>query len=192
MNPPRTIAGIAVVISLAWNINSCNSTSPESEGTEAKIEMVTEPFEARFLGTYTYAGPDTLPMPKCTDTLSTWRAIVDCQGTVNIFGDMTVHFDFCGNEKGYYGNTSAYMLDSENDTLFITCTGQVIQGKTEEHPAYVVSYWKDDFEILGGTGKFAGATGNGKTDDYNSSEDSSSHHHWTGSITYQKQIPRPD
>ena len=52
----------------------------------------------------------------------------------------------------------------------------------------MMSYWKDDFEILGGTGKFSDAPGKGKTNDYNSSEDPNSHHFWTGSITYQKQL----
>ncbi|MBP1668794.1 MAG: hypothetical protein H6Q21_1160, partial [Bacteroidetes bacterium] len=47
-------------------------------------------------------------------------------------------------------------------------------------------YWRDPFEILGGTGKFKGATGKGTTDDYNSSEDPYSHHHWTGTITLLK------
>jgi hypothetical protein len=42
----------------------------------------------------------------------------------------------------------------------------------------VVSYWKDPFVILGGTGKYEGATGDIITDDYNSSEDPYSHHHW--------------
>ena len=63
---------------------------------------------------------------------------------------------------------------------------EVITGRLEDHPDYVVSYWRDPFEILGGTGRFEGAFGGGMTDDYNSSEDTNSHHHWKGTITMKK------
>ncbi len=56
----------------------------------------------------------------------------------------------------------------------------------EDHPDHVVSYWRDPYKILGGTGKFEGATGEGMTDDYNSSEDQNSHHHWKGTMTLLK------
>lgn len=69
----------------------------------------------------------------------------------------------------------------------MSCEGRVIEGKTEEHPSSVIEYWQDDFEILGGTGKFEGATGKGKTDDYNNSEDPNSHHHWKGTISLIKE-----
>jgi hypothetical protein len=101
-------------------------------------------------------------------------------------GAIEVHFDFCANEQGYYGNQSSYMVDKSNDTLFISCEGRVIEGKMAEHPSFVTEYWKDDFEILGGTGKYAEATGGGVTDDYNSSEDPNSHHYWKGSISLIK------
>ena len=42
--------------------------------------------------------------------------------------------------------------------------------------------WRDPFVFKGGTGRFEGASGGGKTDDYNSSEDPNSHHHWKGTI----------
>ena len=103
-------------------------------------------------------------------------------------GDIKVHFDFCGNEPGYYGNAYGYFVDESNDTLFISGDygGRVIEGKTEEHPSFITSYWKDDFKLIGGTGKYEDATGKGVTDDYNSSEDPNSHHHWKGTITMKK------
>ena len=192
MKKQPIITAFLVAACFAFNFYSCGNSSSASNETEGKAEAaattVTESFEAEFLGTYIYAGPDTISTPKCTDTLSVWRAIVDCIGTSNIMGDIKVHFDFCGNENGYYGNTFAYMVDQSNDTLFIkSLEGQVKQGKTEEHPSFVTSYWRDDFEILGGTGKYKGALGGGKTDDYNSSEDSNSHHFWKGTITLNKE-----
>jgi hypothetical protein len=156
------------------------------KGTKNSPEMITIPFTADFIGNYTFAGPDTLPNPKCADPFTAWRAIVDGKGTGTELGDFSMHFDFCGDSLSHYGNTYAFMVGDQGDTLFVSCAGQVIDGKLAEHPGYVISYWRDPFEILGGTGKFRGATGNGKTDDYNSSEDPNSHHHWTGNITMMK------
>jgi len=180
MKKLQIITTLALV--LLFNFYSCKNSSSDSKKSEDKDVMVTETFEAEFTGSYIYFGPDTLLPPKCTDSLSA-RIIVDCKGTSNIMGDIKVHFDFCGNEQGYYGNIYGYFVDESNDTLFISSGGKVIEGKTEEHPSFVTSYWKDDFEIIGGSGKFEGATGKGKTDDYNSSEDPNSHHHWKGTIT---------
>lgn len=186
MKKLKIIATFTLVLFLALNFYSCKNSSSESKKAEDKTEMVTEAFEAEFIGNYIYLGPDTLLPQKCTDSLSS-RIIVDCEGTSNIMGDIKIHFDFCGNEQGYYGNTYGYFVDESYDTLFVYCEGKVIEGKMEEHPFFVTSYWKDDFEILGGTGKFEGATGKGKTDDYNSSEDPNSHHNWKGTITVNKE-----
>ena len=59
-------------------------------------------------------------------------------------------------------------------------------GRLDDHPEYVTSWWKDPWEITGGTGRFEGATGSGYTDDYNSAIDPYSHHRWTGTITMLK------
>ncbi len=175
----KVITALALGLCLVFNLFFCKKS-------EDKDVMVTETFEAKFTGSYIYFGPDTLLHKKCPDSLP-FRVIVDCIGTSNIMGDINVHFDFCANEQGYYGNQSSYIVDKNNDTLFVSCEGQVIEGKTDEHPSFVTEYWKDDFEILGGTGKYEGATGKGKTDDYNSSEDPNSHHHWKGTITLVKE-----
>ena len=171
------------VLCCAMSFYACGNSSTESKKSGDETKVITEAFNAEFIGTYVHAGPDTLQPKKCSDSLSVWRAIVDCKGTANVMGDVNVHFDFCGDKDGNYGNTYAYMVDESQDTLFITCEGQVIQGKTEGHPQFVTSYWKDNFEILGGTGKYEGVTGSGMTDDYNSSEDPNSHHRWKGTIT---------
>ena len=186
MKKLKIIAALTLVLCLVFNFYSCKNSSSDSKKSEDKDVMVTETFEAEFTGSYIYFGPDTLLTPKCTDSLSA-RIIVDCKGTSNIMGDIKVHFDFCGNEQGYYGNIYGYFVDESNDTLFISSEGKVIEGKTEEHPSFVTSYWKDEFEIIGGSGKFEGATGKGKTNDYNSSEDPNSHHHWKGTITLIKE-----
>ena len=182
----HTVTSFLLPLFLAFTLSSCNNAGSESQNTGQQAEMVPQDFDATFLGTYTYAGPDTLANSKCTGDLADWRAVVDCQGTSNVLGDLTVHFDFCGNQDGTYGNTYAFMVDQNSDTLFVSIEGKVIQGKTDQHPAFVVSYWQDPFEILGGTGKYKGATGTGTSNDYNSSEDRNSHHFWKGTIAIAK------
>jgi len=166
---------ISAVIFMVLLISACNWTK--------NPKMVTVPFSADALGEYKYAGPDTLPNPKCTGDLSAWRAIVDVKGSGTPIGNFTGHFDFCGDTVSHYGNVYAYLIAENGDTLFINTSGQVLPGRLEEHPEFVTSYWKDTIDITGGTGKYKEATGKVISDDYNSSEDPYSHHHWTGSIT---------
>jgi len=144
---------------------------------------VTLPFEADFTGTYTAIYPDSIICgPRYMHVL------VDFTGKNKLLGAFTGNFDFCADSMGYYpgARMKAYMVAENGDTLFISGAGQVLPGRLEDHPEYVVEYWRDPFEILGGTGKYLGATGGGVTDDYNSSEDQNSHHHWKGSITLVK------
>ncbi len=82
---------------------------------------ITETFNADFTGSYTYVGNDTLPSPKCTDTPLAWRAIVDGSGTGSHLGNFVVHFDFCGNDEGSYGNMQAFMVTENSDTLIVSC-----------------------------------------------------------------------
>ncbi|MCB0640192.1 MAG: hypothetical protein KDC44_01070 [Phaeodactylibacter sp.] len=168
----------------AFAIASCKNVKSESQNTDHVAETITKDFTASFVGTYTYVGPDTLDAPKCIGDFSDYfRIIVDCQGTSELLGSVEVHFDFCGHQDGRYGNAYAHMVDQQSDTVFVSCEGTVIQGRTEAHPSFVTSYWKDPFVILGGTGKYKGATGAGMTNDYNSSEDPNSHHQWKGTLT---------
>ena len=147
--------------------------------------METLPFEAEFTGTYTAVYEDSVTCGPCP-----WiHVIVDCTGESNVMGTFTTHFDFCADDQGYYPGKRmvGHMLAENGDTLFVQSAGQVLEGRQEDHPEHVVSYWRDPFEILGGTGKFKGATGGGMGDDYNSSEDENSHHQWEGTITLAKE-----
>jgi hypothetical protein len=183
----KTIIALAVVLCL---VISCGRSGASAKGEKklkkGETEMVTVPFDVTATCNYTYVGPDTLPETKCTEPLNIWRAIVDGKGTGTPIGDFIVHFDFCGDSLSNYGNLEAFMALSDGDTLFVSAEGRVLDGKLEDHPDYVVSYWKDPFFIVGGTGKYEGATGEGMSDDYNSSEDPYSHHHWKGTITMKK------
>lgn len=146
-----------------------------------KTVTVTLPFEAYFTGEYMYVGPgETCKDPQFL------QVIVDFKGTATHLGKITGNFDFCCDAESNYGPTTSFMLAANGDKLFVSCAGRVIDGRLDDHPEYVTSYWRDPFVITGGTGRFEGATGSGITDDYNSSLDPNSHHHWKGEITLLK------
>ena len=146
-----------------------------------KPVMVTVPFKADFIGEY----QSVLPDPTCTPPQGV-RIIVDFEGTGTHLGKFTGNFSFCADAESYYGPSVSYMVAANGDILFVSIEGQVIDGREDDHPDYVLSYWRDPFVILGGTGRFEGATGEGMSDDYNSSEDINTHHHWVGTITMKK------
>ncbi|MBE0677296.1 MAG: hypothetical protein IH592_00890 [Bacteroidales bacterium] len=182
----KTLLFLTAALCLIISCGRSDKSSKKDSLKKGTVEMVTLPFDVNALGNYTYVGPDTLPNPKCAEPYAAWRALVDGKGTGTPVGDFTVHFDFCGDSLSNYGNCDAFMALSDGDTLFVTGAGRVMDGRLDDHPAYVVSYWRDPFVILGGTGKYQGATGDIITDDYNSSEDPNSHHHWKGTITMAK------
>jgi len=162
-------APVAVIL---FMVAACNQTRTES-------------FDASFTGTYTSVTPDSV---LCGP--GGLHVVVDADGKNDLLGDFTVHFSFCVDPEGYYGEKAmkAYLVDSQGDTLFIGMDerGRVIQGRLDEHPSHVISYWQDNFILAGGSGRFEGATGYCVSDDFNSSEDDHSHHHWTGEITLVK------
>jgi len=152
---------------------------------------VTLPFKADFVGTYMYAGPEA--------TCGEWNpeggimngmVINEGGGTGTHLGKFTHYFEFCCEfVTGYYpgGHMSAYFTAANGDILYVTCAGQVLNGRLDYHPADVNSYFKDPFVLIGGTGRFEGATGSGFTDDYNrDSYPENSFHHWKGTITLVK------
>jgi hypothetical protein len=111
-------------------------------------------------------------------------------------GKVSIKFDFCacgpddpsipGSDSKYAGGNSE-LIAANGDILYLYSEGgTVIDGRTDQHPEYVTSYWKDQFTVTGGTGKFEGAPGILVEDDYNSSLDEYSHHHWIGTLTLVK------
>ena len=179
MKTTKNVFFLTLLMCMIILIFNCNRQKP--------LKTVTVPFKADCTGEYKYVGPDTLPEPKCTGSLSLWRAIVDAKGTGDPVGNFTAHFDFCGDSLSHYGNVYAYIIDENGDTLFMDASGWVIDGRLEEHPEFVTSYWRDTIRFIGGTGIYKGATGSVVMDDYNSSEDPYSHHHWTGTIIMLKE-----
>ena len=147
-------------------------------------KTVTMGFNLVFTGNYDYVGPDAV----CGD-FPLWRIINTGEGTGTHFGKLTSHFDFCFNvlDSSYpNGYGFSYFEDKNGDRLYVEVAGFVLDGRVPGMPSFANSYFKDPFTIVGGTGRFEGATGSGMTNDYNSDKDPYSHHHWTGKITLVK------
>ena len=155
--------------------------------------MVTLPFKADFIGTYMYAGPEASCGDWNPEDGIMWGMVInEGSGTGTHLGKFTHYFEFCaefvsGVYPGPTNHMVAFFTAANGDILHIQCSGTVIPGRLDYHPDDVNSYFKDPFVILGGTGRFEGATGCGYTDDYNrDSYPENSFHHWNGTITMVK------
>ena len=144
-----------------------------------------QPFEANFTGEYAnvYTGEE---VKDCPDGFEC-RVVVNFEGTATELGNISGTFNFCAcGPEGEYAPTHSFLVSENGDSLFFSCNGKVIEGRTADHPEFVTSYWRDPFVFTGGTGRFEGASGGGTTDDYNSSLDPNSHHNWKGTLTLKK------
>lgn len=173
---------------------ACNESDDfEFENTESfknnEEKMHTLGFNAVFTGTYQFQGVDDAicgPWPMI-------RVINTGEGNGTHFKKLTSYFDFCVNadDATYpHGYMDAYFEDENGDKLFVSIeSGQVLPGRVPGMPNYALSYFKDHFEITGGTGHFEGATGSGYTNDYNfigKDDVNYTSHHWQGVITLNK------
>jgi len=161
-------------------LNNDNSKIELQSKNDLK-ETVTLGFNVVFTGNYDYIGPSDM----CPGMVIVKN---NGEGTGTHFGKLTSHFEFCIGPGSTYPNgyIDAYFVDENGDRLKVSVGGAVLGGRVPGMPNYANSYFKDPFEILGGTGRFEGATGSGMTNDYNSDKDLYSHHHWQGKINLPK------
>jgi len=186
-------AGICLIVACSKSDSFLNgddiNVSLKKSG--ANPTTVTVPFNADFVGTYMYAGPEASCGEWNPEGGIMWGMVInEGGGTATHLGKFTHYFEFCCEFiSGIYPSTHmyAYFTAANGDILYVYCSGQVLTGRLDYHPADVNSYFKDPFVIMGGTGRFEGATGNGYTDDYNrDSYPNNSFHHWKGTITMVK------
>lgn len=186
------MAIVCLSVSCSKTDESINEDLSANSLKKSKVKYVTVPFKADFLGEYTNFIPGSIA--GCEEGYAV-QVFVDFKGNATHLGKMYGSFKFCAGgpenpdvptPNAQYAPSESYMVAANGDTLFVTISGQVIVGRANDHPEYVVSYFRDPFVILGGTGRFEGATGGGWSDDYNSSLDPNSHHHWRGTITLVK------
>lgn len=177
------IAGVGLLIACSKSDHFWGN-EPLGRTDDPEPVMINIPFKADFITFYT----NVYPEPSCGDNPPwDYRVIVDVDGTATHLGKISGRLEFCCDmSTGIYKDAVGSFVAANGDELFINSWGKVIDGKLPEHPWYVISWWKDPFEFVGGTGRFEGATGGGMTDSFNSSEDDVAHHHWTGTLTLPK------
>ena len=176
----------------------CNKTDDQflDESVELKSAQpheVTVPFEVNLLGEITNMDFEA---QECIDEGYAIRVIVETSGNATHMGKVSLTFDFCTagppdpNIPGSfytYAASSSVLIAANGDKLFLYGEGSSgIIGRTDDHPDYVTDYWRGNITITGGTGRFEGASGELKSDDYCTNIDDYTHHHWTGSITLVK------
>lgn len=178
----------ALCIVLSCSKDEGNEMNVSLKKAKAETKAVTVPFRADFVGTYMYAGPEaSCGAWEPQDGIMIGMVINEGSGTGTQLGNFTHYFEFCFDfVSSVYPlhHMVAYFTAANGDILYASCAGQVLSGRLDYHPADVNSYFKDPFVILGGTGRFEGATGSGFTDDYNrDSFPDNSFHHWRGTLT---------
>ena len=104
-------------------------------------------------------------------------------GTATLIGNFTTQLTFCVNPATFeYDNVQGSFVAENGDEIFITGEGQVVPTEKE---GYDLEFM-DPFEITGGTGRFAGATGSGMTESYVNMTTGQTDHLWKGMITVRK------
>ncbi len=192
----KTLKNLLLFIMSMSLLIACSKTDsfPDNESPGKTLKkghsgpvLVTLPFVMKGTGEYISALPDAECGYDPDSNPYMYRIIVDFTGTCTHLGKVTTTFSFCCNIiTGDYGPCLVSLVAQNGDSLFITQKGRVMEGRLDDHPDYVTSYWRDPIKIVGGTGRFEGATGSGISDDYNSSLDAYSHHYWKGTITLVK------
>ncbi|MBT8185457.1 MAG: hypothetical protein KJN76_11505 [Eudoraea sp.] len=152
-------------------------------------KMVTLGFNLVFTGNY------EVPTHAANCDTGTFPVRNVGEGTGTHFKKVTSLFEFCVRPTPAGGGTypegyvNAYFEDEDGDQLFVYVEGEVIPGRLPGMPSYALSYFKDPFTILDGTGKFKDATGGGFTNDFNflnKDDIQQTSHHWQGTITMRK------
>ena len=85
-----------------------------------------------------------------------------------------------------FAGTTADLVAAKGDKLFLDFGGSSGILNIGEYPDYVTDYWRDELKIMGGTGKFEGASGVLTESDYTTTIDDYTHHHIFGEITLVK------
>lgn len=149
----------------------CGQSPIASEGTAFSVNSdgtVNRPFQAALTTSSNGATPDaTCGAPPI------FRERQVGEGEATMLGRFTVVFTFCidptaaldGLEEGeaipYWDGIGTFTA-ANGDQLIMAISGEI--GLSDD-PAWDLSF-HDDFEWVGGTGRFAGASGAGSTDSY--------------------------
>ena len=104
------------------------------------------------------------------------------EGTDELLGNFTFVAQFCNDltTGEYFGGPSSfgYFKDANGARLNVMCEGKILPTDRDGYDLM----FQDPIEIDGGTGRFEGATGFGKTDSYVNLQAGRTDHVWAGTI----------
>jgi hypothetical protein len=196
MNAMKTLLKFFLLMGLISLVAGCNKTDDFTDEETVDLKRaqveVTVPVEVNLLGEITDLIFDD---PECLDGGYPVRAIVETTGNATHMGKVTLTFAFCTGgppdpaipNSVYTFAASSFELTAANgDKLFLYNGGGAAILGTNLHPDFVTEYWTSIATITGGTGRFEGASGELQMNDYCTSIDDYTHHHWTGKITLVK------
>ena len=195
----KTLIKLLFLVAIISLVAACNKSESLVNYGDAGLKSaqpvtVTVPFEAHMLGTPILIDFEN---SECAQQGNPVHVIAEAAGTATHMGIVHITFDFCAGGQDpditvphMTVGPGSYVLTAANgDELFLhTEGGAVIFGRTEEHPEYVIDYWRYPYTITGGTGRFEGASGEIFSDDYDTSLNEKSVHNWYGEITLVKGI----
>lgn len=146
--------------------------------------FVMTPFQSDFFTDLAGLAPD----PACGD-LPRMLNIQVGEGRATHLGRFTIHITFCvdvtdvlddgqltGTESLPYDNGFGTLVAANGDELYIEISGAVLPSG---HPDFDLEF-HDSFQFTGGTGRFAGATGQGMTDSFVDQAAGRTYHDWSG------------
>ena len=155
-----------------------------SAGEPANAAVVEVPFQARFFTD----GKGLMVVESRCGTAPILLNTQEGEGEATHLGRFSTVLTFCmdvtdiadgkleGEESLPYDNGSGSLIAADGDALHIEIAGVVVPS---DHPDFDFEF-QDPFHFVGGTGRFAGATGGGTTESYVDRAAGRTHHEWRG------------
>jgi hypothetical protein len=170
---------------LLLGLGSFLSCTKETSSPIENPVAVSVVFEAKYTGTVTNGG-----IKGSSDCGPDFRRVAElAYGKGTYVGFSTFNANFCFSNLELKPGLS-YIETSKGDKLYISYSGKTCEGLGEDEdeasePPDEICCWDMPFTILGGTGIFEGAAGEGVTDDY-FGEGNVFYHSWKGNLILPK------
>lgn len=194
----RSIAILLAAVAMQACHDESSPTSPpafavhgaEDEGGRRGGKAVRTPFRLRGFTTI----ESLAPHPRCGAPPRFLNVQVG-EGRATHLGRFTMRIEFCVDatdllddgrlsegESLPYDDGLGTLIAANGDELHITVSGAVLPSSD---PAYDFQF-QDPFVFVGGTGRFAGATGGGRTDSKVTQEPERTDHVWRGRLVLRR------